>query len=427
MDQMLWLRLLLRTLAIAALLWLHGLFLLLRYLGLVLRRAPIAERQTLLADTAVSLIEELGATFVKIGQFLSTRADVLPPHLLRALERLQDHVPPFPYEQVHRLLQEELGERAEELFVELDPYPVASASVAQVHRGRLRDGQVVAVKVLRPGIERTVRFDLLVLRALARVLSIFRPVRALQPVAIVDEFGHAVRQQLDFTIEAANNRRFRANFAGDDDVGLPRLVDELCTRRVLCMEYVNGGKLLGPERDPAEREHLARTGFRLLLKMIFVDGFVHADLHPGNLLVDGRRIVMLDVGLVAELMPRHRSALAQLFAAWAAGDAARLCDLMLTLAPADGPVDAARLRAGIEELMGSYRTIALGQVQLGQVLLEVTRLMRRQHVRLEPALTMILVAIGVLEGVGRQLAPHLDLVREALAFFATRAASQPIP
>jgi ubiquinone biosynthesis protein len=418
MDQMLWPRLLLRTIAIAALLWLHGLFLLLRYLALVLRRAPLEQRRTLVADTAVNVIQELGATFVKIGQFLSTRADVLPPHLLHALERLQDHVPPFPYDQVQRLLHQQLGERAEELFEELDPYPIASASVAQVHRGRLRDGQVVAVKVLRPGIERTVRFDLLVLRALARALSIFRSVRALQPVAIVDEFGRAVRQQLDFTIEAANNRRFRTNFAGDDNVGVPRLVDALCTERVLCMELVSGGKLLGPQREPAEREHLARTGFRLLLKMIFVDGFVHADLHPGNLLVDGRRIIMLDLGLVAELGPRHRSALAQLFAAWGAGDAGRICDLMLALAPADGPIDVARLRVGIEELTTSYRTIALEQVQLGQVLLAVTRLLRRQRVRLEPALTMILVAIGVLEGVGRQLAPHLDLVREGLAFFA---------
>jgi ubiquinone biosynthesis protein len=401
---------------------------LVRYLWLRLRRAPPAERHALLGRALTRLARVLGATFIKIGQFLSTRGDLVPPATQQALQKLQDRVGPFAWSEVRATLVVELGQTPEQAFVEVDPYPVASASVAQVHRARLADGRVVAIKVLRPGIERTVRFDLGVLRLAARVIALIPGLRGADPVGVVDEFGAAVSKQLDFRIEAANNRKLAANFAGDPKVKVPTLVDSLCTRRVLVMEFVDGVKILEVTGDEARKAALARTGFRMLLKMIFVDGFVHADLHPGNLIVVGDQLYLLDLGLVATLSPSRREALVRLLSAWVAGDGARVAETLLAVAPADTPpADPERFRREVAELCERYRQVSLAEVQLGLVLVELARLLRRQRVRLEAALTMVLIAIGVVEGVGRSLAPTLDLSREAILLFAGLGLAAPPP
>jgi ubiquinone biosynthesis protein len=236
---------------------------------------------------------------------------------------------------------------------------------------------------------------------------------------VAGEFAQALRQQLDLRLEAHHNRRFAENFAGDAELGVPPLHEALCTRRVLCMDFVHGRKILDDGRPAEERQRLARAGFRLLLEMIFSHGFVHADLHPGNLLVTPEgQVVMLDLGLVASLGRQQRQVLQELMLAWLARDAGRVCELMLRLlpetrrAPLPGP-----FREQVAALMDRYRTLELGQIQLGQVMLELLRLMRRHAMRVEPALTMVVVSIGVLEGVGRQLAPDMDLVSEALRLF----------
>jgi ubiquinone biosynthesis protein len=421
MVNMFGIRLFWRALQVIGLLWLHGAVFFCRWLAHRMRRASQQDRLALLGESLLHLLRSLGATYIKVGQFLSTRGDLVPLPVLSALQKLQDRVGPFPYAQVRRTLEAELGEPPERIFVELDPYPVASASVSQVHRGLLRDGRVVAVKVLRPDIERTVRLDLAVLRLCARGLAVVPRFRPFQPVAVVEEFSRAVGLQVDLQIEAANNRIFAANFAHGDSVKVPLLVPDLCTARVLCMEYVPGVKILSRAWDPGRGEDLARLGFRALLQMIFVDGFVHADLHPGNLMVHEGRLYLLDLGLVARLTSQHRQILARLFAAWARKDAAQVAEVVLELAPSGGSsVDLDRLRQELAGLMIRYGTLALAEVQLGAVLLDVARLLPRHGVRLEPALTMIIIAIGVVEGLGRALAPHLDLVREALSFLSTQ-------
>lgn len=417
------LRLLGRAVQIGLLITVHGLLVLLRYLGLRLRRAAPAERHALLGRALVRLARALGATFIKIGQFLSTRGDLVPAAMQQVLRQLQDRVGPFAWAEVRATLVVELARTPEQAFREVDPYPVASASVAQVHRGLLQDGRAVAIKVLRPGIERTVRFDLGVLRLAARVIALVPGLRRADPVGVVDEFGAAVAKQLDFRIEAANNRQLAANFAGDPSVKVPSLVEPLCTRRVLVMEFVEGTKVLELGADDPRRTELARTGLRMLLKMIFVDGLVHADLHPGNLMVRGDQLYLLDLGLVATLTPARRQGLVRILSAWAAGDGARVADAVLAVAPGDTPpADPARFRREVAELVERYRRVSLAEVQLGLVLLELAHLLRRQRVRLEASLTMVLIAIGVVEGVGRTLAPTLDLAREALAFFAAGGA-----
>jgi ubiquinone biosynthesis protein len=413
------LRLLGRAVQIGLLITVHGLLVLLRYLGLRLRRAAPAERHALLGRALVRLARTLGATFIKIGQFLSTRGDLVPAATQEVLRQLQDRVGPFAWADVRATLVVELAQTPEQAFREVDPYPVASASVAQVHRGLLHDGRTVAIKVLRPGIERTVRFDLGVLRLAARLIALVPGLRRADPVGVVDEFGAAVAKQLDFRIEAANNRQLAANFAGEPSVKVPSLVEPLCTRRVLVMEFVEGTKILEIGADDPRRAELARTGLRMLLKMIFVDGLVHADLHPGNLIVQGDRLYLLDLGLVATLTPTRRQGLVRILSAWAAGDGARVAEAVLAVAPVDTPpADPARFQREVVDLVERYRRVSLAEVQLGLVLLELARLLRRQRVRLEASLTMVLIAIGVVEGVGRTLAPTLDLAREALGFFA---------
>ena len=406
-----------RALYIGLVLSSHGLVFACRLVALRLRGAPAEERTALVGQTLLLVFGTLGATFIKVAQYLSTRPDLVPKDVSRGLQKLQDRVAPFPYHDVRRILLAELDDPPEEVFSELDPYPEASASVAQVHRGVLmRDGSEVAVKILRPDIERVVALDLSLMRLTARLLNVIPALRILSPVRVVDEFAAAIRQQLDLRIEAANNLRFTENFADDADIAVPGLVQDLCTRRVLCMEFIRGDKVLGPLREAEESERLARTGFRMLLKMVFVHGFVHADLHPGNLFVAGDRLVMLDLGLVARLTPEHRTTMVQLFQAWLARDPVLVCEVMQRLLEGEAPSKEGLdlLHAQVTELLARYSSVSLSEVSMAEVMLKVLRLMHQHQLQVQPALTMVILSMGVVEGVGRQLAPHLDLAQEAM-------------
>src|SRR3954470_19843675 len=242
------------------------------WLLLLLTFAPKARRQEWFGRCVVGLFRALGATFIKVGQIMSTRPDLFPPHVIHALETLQDNVGPFAYAHVQQTVVEKFGKLPEERVAEISPVPIASASVAQVHKARLHDGRVVAVKVRRPNLDELVRFDLGFMRAVARTMEIIPSVRLLAPVESVEEFGRGIRMQLDFTVEAANNRRFRENFRDERDVMFPALVDELCSTCVLTMEYVDGTKVLGFRQTTSDPKRLAAIGFRVLLKMIFEDG-----------------------------------------------------------------------------------------------------------------------------------------------------------
>jgi ubiquinone biosynthesis protein len=322
---------------------------------------------------------------------------------------------------VRQALATELGAPLEELFVEVDPYPVASASVAQVHRATLADGRIVAVKVLRPAVERVVRCDLMLMHAAARMLAWIPRLRALGVVDAARSFADAVWKQLDLRLEAQNSHRFAQNFAAVPEVTFPRVVPELSGQRVLCMEFVDGEKVLS--RSWARAETLVRAGYRMVLKMIFVDGFVHADLHPGNILVvDGERLAILDLGLVGQVADRHRLGLTRLLLAWASRDLDGVCQGIADVAFFGQPPAAPeKLRHDVEALVASYRERALAEIEVGRLLQDLLRTVRGQWQRLDPATTMIVLAIGVVEGVGRQLAPALRIVDEALPFLQSRA------
>jgi ubiquinone biosynthesis protein len=322
-----------RGFKVGALLLVYGLIWLVGWLALLVSFRAKSARQTWFGDRLAALLIGLGATFVKVGQIMSTRPDLFPPYIIRALTRLQDNVGAFAWRDVERTILADLGKPVEELFATIDRTPVASASVAQVHRATLvGSGAEVAVKVRRPGLDDLVRFDLSVMRLAAKVISIVPTIRLLAPVESIDEFGRAIRAQIDLRIEAANNLRFAENFAGDSEVAFPALYPELCGRHVLTMKFINGVKVLdAPAARGTDGTRLAKIGFRTLLKMVFADGFVHADLHPGNIFVDDAgTVVILDLGLTAELDEPARRAFALFFASWASRNGKMMAKLMST-------------------------------------------------------------------------------------------------
>jgi ubiquinone biosynthesis protein len=408
-----------RGLWVALILLLHAVLWFGGWIGLLLAFRGRAARQAWFASRFAGLLIALGATFVKVGQIMSTRPDLFPPHVIKALTRLQDNVGAFAWRHVERALVDEFGKPSQELFATFDRDPVASASVAQVHRATLRSGEAVAVKVRRPGLDDLVRFDLAVMRLFAHFVALVPSLRLLAPVESVNEFGRAIHAQIDLRIEAENNRRFTAAFASDPDVIFPALVPELCGKRVLTMAFIEGVKVVeAPAKIGADPTRLAKIGFRTLLKMVFDDGFVHADLHPGNILVDkDGKVVILDLGLTAELDEAARRAFAQFFASWAGGVGSVMARLMSELSPSAKVRDYPAYEREITEFVGRYHGKPLGEVQVSTVAFDMMNILRRHRVRVNPVYTMANVAIAVTEGIGKQLDPRLDLVQEAMPFF----------
>ncbi len=387
-----------------------------------LRRSGKARRRAWLGQVVVDLFRELGATFIKVGQIMSTRPDLIPEYISHALAELQDHVGPFSFDDVIRTVEGDLRRPMATLYTEFAPVPLASASVSQVHKARLPDGRIVAVKVQRPNVVELCTFDLAVMRIGARVLDVIPSISTLAPVDTVEEFGRAVFAQLDFRIEARNNRRFRENFRNEPQVVFPEVIEALSTERILTMSFIEGTKILSTPSTRSDPKRVARLGLATLLKMIFEDGFVHADLHPGNIFITpDDKLALLDLGLVGELDEKHRKGFARFFAAWAQRDGDAMAHIMYGMSESAGtprdPEAFERYRAAIIEFVGRYWGHRLGEVQVGKVLIDMLGILRRHRVRVNPSFTIVNIAIAVTEGIGKQLDPELDLMSAALPYF----------
>ena len=387
------------------------------------RGRTVDDRDRLRGEILASAFERLGATFVKFGQILGTRPDVLPQGMIVALSRLQDAVPPAPFAEVQRVLEEDLDAKARARFASIEEVPVAAASVAQVHRGVLDDGRVVAIKVQRlraaPQIER----DLALLGLAARMLSLFPGMRYMSLPGAAKEFDHALRAQLDFELEAKNNLRLAKNFANEPKIHVPKLIDGLCTRRVLTMEFIDGVR---PTDVTTHRQELAQMGFRCIAQMVFLDGFVHADMHPGNILFtkDGH-VYLIDLGLVAEIPEDQRKPWIDTFVSVASFDGKRTAALFYTYAPEQHVRDYAQYEADIVAHLASFVGRPLHELEVTQSVGGAMAILRKHRVKVDPSFTVVNLAMLVAEGVGKQLDPHFDVYACAMPYLIEASARYP--
>lgn len=380
-----------------------------------------ARAQRAAGRALVRLASTLGATFIKVGQIASTRADLLPPPLREELVALQDRVPAFSFDQVRDTIERDFGRPLEALFAEFDPQPVAAASVAQVHRARLRDGaQVVAVKVRRPDVLEKVRLDRTILLAASRLLE--RIVPSLRLVSLEEAmraFCDAVEEQIHLANEAEHNRRFRENFADDPDVRFPALVPALCSDAVLTMEFIEGIR----EEDLVARgvdvHRVIEAGMRGVCRMIFRDGFVHADLHPGNLRFRApHEIILLDLGLVGRLAENDRLTTARLFYALASGDGKTVARSFYDNAPHRRTPDYTAYEREIVALVDAVQRRGLAHLEITVEIGRIFDTLRRHRIQARSHMTMVNLAMLTAEGLGKRLAPDLSLNEEALPYLA---------
>jgi len=373
--------------------------------------------------------EELGPTFIKFGQFLSNRADIIPPDVIRELTRLQDHAPPFPFDQVREIIIEELHQLPGDLFKEFDPSPLAAASIAQVHRAVLHSGARVVVKVQRPGIEKQTTVDLNILQMLAHGLERYIPESQIfAPVELVKFFRKMIGRELDFVVEGRNAARFRHNFADDPDICIPEIHWPLTTGRVLVMEDIEGVRVDDEKRLDelgVDRREIALKGARAFLKQVFEDRFFHADPHPGNfsILPDGR-IALVDFGMVGRLDDEFLEELAHVVLAVSEFDAARAARHLLRLRVIDEEIDEEAFRSDLAYMIESYAGRPLKDINLGQILNETIYIAARYQIRVPPDFVLLGKAIVTMESVGRILDPEFDMVAAAREYARKYALSR---
>jgi ubiquinone biosynthesis protein len=377
-------------------------------------------------ERLVKALEELGPTFIKLGQLLSTRPDALPPEYLKALTKLQDNVPGIPFAEVERVVATETCRLPDDIFAEFDREPVAAASLAQVHRARLKTGEEVAVKVQRPGIAKVVEGDLAILASVARFIERHQPDLAVyDPVGLVAEFSRSLRLELDFVHEGQNADICRRNFADDKTVAIPKIYWDYTTRRLLVLELFTGVKATdagGLERAGIDRAGLARSGSRVYMRMVFEHGFFQPDPHPGNLVVmsDGR-LGVIDYGMFSRIDEETRDLLVDMLIAAYRQDGGRLTRLVLKAGSKSARVDESALRADVQDLLDRYYGASLRDMSLGRTMRELLSVSRRHHVAVPAGLSMLMRGIATVEGLGLLIDPEFNFIEEMKPFLSRLA------
>ncbi len=367
------------------------------------------------------VIEELGPTFIKMGQIASTRPDVVPAGIIAELEKLQDNVPSFPFSEVREIIQEELGIQIEKIFINFEEIPLAAASIGQVHRAVLISGETVAVKVQRPHVSAIIETDLEILMDIAGLAEQrFDWARRYKITEIIDEFAKSLRAELDYTIEGKNAEKMARQFLDNAKIRIPKIYQDYSTQKVLTMEYIQGTKLSQTERlielgyDTSE---IAKQIVEAILQQILIDGFFHGDPHPGNILVLSDQVItFLDFGMVGRLTPQMKYHFASLVIGMIRKNTDEIIRVILDMGIAPSDISISRLHSDVDALKDKYLDIALSQVSLGQAVNELFTVAFNHRIRIPSDLTLLGKSLLTLEGSVEKLAPELSVMDIARPF-----------
>ncbi len=375
-----------------------------------------------------SALEELGTTFIKLGQILSTRADLLPPDYLAELSKLQDSAPAVPFEAIKEAILKELGQPIEQVFRQFDPKPLAAASIGQAHAATLKDGTEVVVKVRRPGVVEQVEEDLKILKELANaVTGRLEFAERYDIPGIVEEFSDTLRAELDYVREGHNAEKFAENFAGERGLHIARVFWETSTSRVLTLERIRGTKIsdvASLDQQGIDRPALARFATDVVMRMVCEHGFFHADPHPGNFFIESDGTIgLIDFGMVGNLDEQTQDHLADLLIYINHQDADRLVDVLLDLGVSKKRVDRASLRHDVQHLLTTYWGLSLGELRLTALLNDVFAAMRKNHLHLPSNLSLLVKTVIMIEGLGVKLDPEFRMTT-ALESYANRLIMQ---
>ncbi|MGI6105232.1 MAG: ABC1 kinase family protein [Raoultibacter sp.] len=368
-------------------------------------------------DKATAILEDLGPTFVKMGQIASNRSDVLPKEYCDAFEKLRTDVPPLPFETIIELLEKTYGCSWNEVFAVIEEQPLGSASIAQVHKALLHDGSAVAVKVRRPGIVQKMAEDITLMKhvlALAEFsVSASHNSLIFSVDNLISELEHTTAEEINFAIELENLIRFKSNNLSQKGISSPLPYSQYSTEKVLVMEFVTG--ILVNDREKLEEAQidLCDLGTRLAesyTTQVIDQGFFHADPHPGNIVVSGKEIVWLDLGMTGTLSVTERALVSKIFTSVASHNAFELKESLLSLTKEIGPVDHSRLLEQIDSLLTSYASVNLAELNVGMAFLDIIEVLRTQNLSLPPSFTMLARGFVTIEGVLAELAPEISVV-----------------
>ena len=366
-------------------------------------------------------MEELGPTFVKLGQLLSTRPDLIPLDYVREFEKLQDHVPPFPYEEVCGTIESELGSPPQEAFSHFEQTPLAAASIGQVHRAQLMEGEEIVVKVQRPGIRLTVEVDLEIMFHLAGLAERHLEEAELQrPTRILEEFADSLEREIDYRIEASHIEHFARQFMNDEAVYVPRVYREKTTERILTMEYIPGIKASQTDvlREKGyDLKEITRRGADLIMRQIFVNGFFHADPHPANIFILPHNVICyLDYGMVGRISRQEREDFAALVMWLMRQDEKRATQSLLKLTEYDKEPETGKLEKDLTEFAEQFLDVSLKEFRFGRLLQRLLEILTRHGLRLKPSLFLTMKAMSTVEGVGQMLDPDFEILAHAEPF-----------
>jgi ubiquinone biosynthesis protein len=393
------------------------------------------EKKTVAWPVRVRLvIQDLGPSFIKLGQIASTRADVLPPELIVELKKLQDDVPAVAFPEIKKAIEESLGRTLDELFVKFDEKPLATASIGQVHRARLRkeldepeDGaepeeREVVVKVQRPGVKEVVERDLELLHILAQIADrSLEEAKIYDPVGLVSQFERSILAEMDFGIEAQNGERFRRNFAGNETIAFPKSYKGASSRRVLTLEFFDGRKVYAAIEQGFDRKLMAKNAVGIVIKMIFEDGFFHADPHPGNIIILGTKeapvIGMIDLGMVGRLSPEMRDKTIKLMVAAARNDPRAVADALYSIGRPTKKIDMQEYRAEVTMLAEKYLGRPLKEIELAKLIKDLVDGAVKYGLEMPTDFMMVGKALMTIESIGKDLDPDLDVFGEAQPHF----------